>query len=121
VDAACRAAPGAHEPERRDRGRLGRSGPVPVKELTLAPAERADVLVDFTKFAGATMALKNHKPNGVPDGLDPAPFATGPMLPPTAKLTARFGRAPFGPRPYPRVRRAPPSDARSTETRGSAR
>ncbi len=26
--------------------------PVPVKELVLAPAERADVLVDFSKFAG---------------------------------------------------------------------
>ncbi len=27
--------------------------PVPVKQLVLAPAERADVLVDFSKFAGA--------------------------------------------------------------------
>ena len=26
--------------------------PVPVKQLVLAPAERADVLVDFSKFAG---------------------------------------------------------------------
>jgi hypothetical protein len=25
--------------------------PVPVKHLVLAPAERADVIVDFTKFA----------------------------------------------------------------------
>jgi spore coat protein A len=36
--------------------------PVPVKELVLAPAERADVLVDFTKFAGQTLVVKNHKP-----------------------------------------------------------
>ena len=36
--------------------------PVPVKELVLAPAERADVLVDFTKFAGKTLMMKNHKP-----------------------------------------------------------
>jgi spore coat protein A len=35
---------------------------VPVKNLVLAPAERADVLVDFTKFAGQTLVMKNHKP-----------------------------------------------------------
>jgi spore coat protein A len=34
--------------------------PVAVKELVLAPAERADVLVDFSKFAGATLMVKNH-------------------------------------------------------------
>jgi spore coat protein A len=32
-----------------------------VKELVLAPAERADVLVDFTKFAGQTLMVKNHR------------------------------------------------------------
>ena len=36
--------------------------PVPVKQLVLAPAERADVLVDFTKFAGNTLVMKNHRP-----------------------------------------------------------
>ena len=36
--------------------------PVPVKQLVLAPAERADVLVDFSKFAGRTLVMKNHKP-----------------------------------------------------------
>jgi spore coat protein A len=36
--------------------------PVPVKQLVLAPAERADVLVDFTRFAGQTLVVKNHKP-----------------------------------------------------------
>ncbi len=36
--------------------------PVSVKQLVLAPAERADVLVDFTKFAGQTLVVKNHKP-----------------------------------------------------------
>jgi spore coat protein A, manganese oxidase len=36
--------------------------PVPVDELVLAPAERADVLVDFSQFAGRTLVLKNHKP-----------------------------------------------------------
>jgi spore coat protein A len=36
--------------------------PVPLRELVLAPGERADVLVDFSKFAGDTIMLKNHKP-----------------------------------------------------------
>jgi len=37
--------------------------PVPMKELVLAPAERADVLVDFSRFAGETLVIKNHKPS----------------------------------------------------------
>jgi spore coat protein A len=36
--------------------------PVPVQELVLAPAERADVLVDFRKFPGARLVMKNHNP-----------------------------------------------------------
>ena len=37
--------------------------PVPINELVLAPAERADLLVDFAKFAGQTLMVKNHKPH----------------------------------------------------------
>jgi len=37
--------------------------PVPVKNLVMAPAERADILVDFSNFAGQTLVLKNHKPH----------------------------------------------------------
>jgi spore coat protein A len=37
--------------------------PVPVSHLVLAPAERADVLLDFSRFAGQTLVLKNHKPS----------------------------------------------------------
>jgi len=36
--------------------------PVPVQQLVLAPAERADVLVDFRKFPGARLMMKNHNP-----------------------------------------------------------
>jgi spore coat protein A len=36
--------------------------PVPVNRMVLAPAERADILVDFTKFAGGTLVMKNHRP-----------------------------------------------------------
>jgi spore coat protein A len=35
--------------------------PVLVNELVLAPAERADVLVDFSKFRGSSLVLKNHR------------------------------------------------------------
>ena len=36
--------------------------PVNVGRLVLAPAERADILVDFSKFPGARLVMKNHKP-----------------------------------------------------------
>ena len=36
--------------------------PVRMRQLVLAPAERADVFVDFRKFAGQTLVMKNHKP-----------------------------------------------------------
>jgi spore coat protein A len=36
--------------------------PVPVSQVVLAPAERADILVDFGRFAGARLVMKNHKP-----------------------------------------------------------
>jgi spore coat protein A len=36
--------------------------PVRTKRLVLAPAERADVLVDFSRFAGARFVMINHKP-----------------------------------------------------------
>jgi spore coat protein A, manganese oxidase len=37
--------------------------PVMMKQVALAPAERADILVDFSRFAGQTLVLKNHKPH----------------------------------------------------------
>jgi spore coat protein A, manganese oxidase len=36
--------------------------PVRTRRLVMAPAERADVLVDFRRFAGQTLVLMNHKP-----------------------------------------------------------
>jgi len=35
---------------------------VTVNEMVLAPAERADILVDFSRFAGQTLVMKNHRP-----------------------------------------------------------
>jgi spore coat protein A, manganese oxidase len=36
--------------------------PAEMKRLVLAPAERADILVDFRRFAGQSIVLKNHNP-----------------------------------------------------------
>jgi spore coat protein A len=36
--------------------------PVPVRNLVMGPAERADVIVDFSPFAGRTLMLMNRKP-----------------------------------------------------------
>jgi spore coat protein A len=47
---------------------------VPVKQLVLAPAERADVLVDFSSLAGVTTQLKN---GALPPHVsNPAPLLT---------------------------------------------
>jgi spore coat protein A len=37
--------------------------PVAVSKMVLAPAERADVLVDFSTLAGQTLVVKNHRPS----------------------------------------------------------
>ena len=42
--------------------------PVPVTQLVLAPAERADVIVDFSTLAGQRVLMSNHQP--------PKPVAT---------------------------------------------
>ena len=36
--------------------------PVPVTQLVLAPAERADVIIDFSKLAGQRLPMSNHQP-----------------------------------------------------------
>ncbi|HET9578595.1 MAG TPA: multicopper oxidase domain-containing protein [Usitatibacter sp.] len=35
--------------------------PVPMRQLVLAPAERADILVDFSPFANSTVTVKNRR------------------------------------------------------------
>jgi spore coat protein A len=48
--------------------------PIPMSRLVLAPAERADVLVDFSRLAGQTMQVKNTNPP--PPVSTPAPSLT---------------------------------------------
>lgn len=45
--------------------------PVPVSAVFIAPGERADVIVDFTKFAGKTITITNNVPVPYPNGLFP--------------------------------------------------
>ena len=47
------------------------------KTLFMAPAERADVIVDFTQFAGKTIILYNDSPAPVPAGDPRYDFYTG--------------------------------------------
>jgi spore coat protein A len=49
-----------------DGGLLER--PVTVNEITLAPAERVDVILDFTQFQGTTFTLTNSAPAPFPGG-----------------------------------------------------
>jgi spore coat protein A len=56
--------------------------PVPVTQLVLAPAERADVLVDFSRSAGAAVPMRNSRP--------PRPVAT-PAPPLTHVMQIRVG------------------------------
>lgn len=51
--------------------------PVPVKTLTLGPAERADVILDFSKLKGKTITLTNSAPAPFPDGTPVNPRTTG--------------------------------------------
>jgi len=37
--------------------------PVPLARLVLGPAERADIVVDFSRHAGSSIVLKNHRPS----------------------------------------------------------
>jgi spore coat protein A, manganese oxidase len=70
--------------------------PVPVSRLVLAPAERADVLVDFSRLAGALLPVKNLKP--------PQPVST-PAPPLTQVMQIRVGRTitQLGPASIPAV------------------
>lgn len=64
--------------------------PVAVTQLVLAPAERADVLVDFSRLAGATLPMANLKP--------PKPVAT--QAPPlTQVMQIRVGKTVSQPGP----------------------
>lgn len=64
--------------------------PVQVNEILLAPAERADVVVDFSEHAGETILLTNDARTPFPDGDLPDPQTTGQIV--QFKVTLPFSR-----------------------------
>lgn len=54
--------------------------PVVINELTLAPAERADIIIDFAGFAGQHITLTNDASSPFPDGDPVDPDTTGQIM-----------------------------------------
>jgi spore coat protein A len=54
--------------------------PVPQAKLTLGPGERADVVVDFTAFAGERLVLRNNARSPFPLGDPVDPSSTGVLM-----------------------------------------
>ena len=70
-------------------------GNVDLKSLVLAPAERADVLVDFSKFAGKTLILYNDAPAAYPARVPSYDYYTGgPDMSPVGAPTVLPGYGP---------------------------
>lgn len=61
-----------------DQGLL--NAPVPVKAVTIAPGERADLLVDFTKAAGKNVILQNNAPGTFKRPIVVDPKTTGQIV-----------------------------------------
>ncbi|MDI1446769.1 multicopper oxidase [Polyangium sp. 6x1] len=89
-----------------DGGYLKRAAPV--KEILLAPAERADVIIDFTGLEGATITMTNDAPTPFPKGTRPTRHTRAVMqfrvtLPRSGRDRSRIPRyLPAG--PFPRLR-----------------
>ncbi|MDP4171712.1 MAG: multicopper oxidase domain-containing protein, partial [Bacillota bacterium] len=61
-----------------DSGFLER--PIAINSLTLAPAERAEVVIDFTHLAGKVLNLRNNAPTPFPNGEPVEPDTTGSIM-----------------------------------------
>ena len=76
-----------------DQGLL--PAPVEIRRLLLAPAERADVIVDFRGPRGARIRLLNDAPSPYPNGDAPDPTTTANVMEfrVTRPLSDRIGAA----------------------------
>ena len=54
--------------------------PVRISHLVLAPGERADVVVDFSKYTGQRIILHNRAPSPFPNGDAPDPHTVGQIM-----------------------------------------
>jgi spore coat protein A len=76
--------------------------PVPLNgALVLAPGERADVLVDFSAYAGRRLVMTSNAPQPFPFGVAPAPTATQIMAFDVANTTPLPGTLPHALRDGP--------------------
>ena len=67
--------------------------PVTLKELTIAPGERADILVDFSAVASGTKILVENKAKApFPAGAQPDPQTTGQIMQFTVTSTPGFNK-----------------------------
>ena len=94
-----------------DQGFLAAAKPI-VGRLLLGPAERADILVDFSAFAGRSLLLSNNAPSPfqaqvAPDAPPPTP---GPDVPAALREIMRFDVSAYSAGcPKPSTWPAPPS------------
>jgi FtsP/CotA-like multicopper oxidase with cupredoxin domain len=54
--------------------------PVNPQRLLMGPGERCDIIIDFSKFAGQTLTLRNNAPAPFPDGDAVEPGTTGQIM-----------------------------------------
>ena len=67
--------------------------PATLRELTIAPGERADILVDFSTIAAGTKILVENKAKApFPGGAQPDPQTTGQIMQFTVTATAGFNK-----------------------------
>lgn len=58
-----------------------------VRQILLAPAERVDVIIDFTNMQGSTVVMRNNAPTPFPNGELPNPETVGVIM--QFKVTAK--------------------------------
>ncbi len=86
---------------------------VPLTRLRLAPAERVDLIIDFTSSAGATLTLRNHARTPFMEGEPPNPQTTGQIM----QFRVAAGRlSPDHSLPPPAIPLPPCADLRSLVT-----
>lgn len=56
------------------------NSPVTLKDLTIGPGERQDVIIDFTKFKGKTLIMRNDANSPYPDGDPVDPDTNGQIM-----------------------------------------
>jgi FtsP/CotA-like multicopper oxidase with cupredoxin domain len=105
-----------------DGGLLDRPVAMRERNLLLAPAERADMIVDFADFKGQTLLLLNSAPAPYPSGDAPDPQTNGQIMQFRVNLPLQGADSSYDPKPGARLRGRPhqsPAIIRLTSRAGS--